>query len=123
MDWKNPQDVKKYNRKYFLKNSDIQYRLSERLRSRLRNALNGNHKFGSVIRDLGCTIPELIIYLEKKFQSGMTWENWSYDGWHIDHIIPLNSFNLADPKQVKKACYYKNLQPMWAKDNLKKWKN
>ena len=23
----------------------------------------------------------------------MTWDNYSYYGWHIDHIIPLSSAN------------------------------
>jgi hypothetical protein len=48
----------------------------------------------------------------------MTWENWSKYGWHIDHIKPLSSFNLTDYEQLKMACHYTNLQPMWAKDNL-----
>ena len=50
----------------------------------------------------------------------MTWENWSYRGWHIDHKTPLDSFDLTKPEQVKMACHFTNLQPMWALDNIKK---
>ena len=70
--------------------------------------------------DLGCTIPELKQYLESKFQEGMTWENWGVHGWHIDHIIPLSSFDLADRDQLLTAFHYTNLQPLWAQANWSK---
>ena len=57
-------------------------------------------------------------YLEAKFQYGMSWEN--YGEWHVDHIKPCSSFNLEDPEEQKKCFHYKNLQPLWAKDNLAK---
>lgn len=44
------------------------------------------------------------------------------NGWHIDHIKPLCSFDLKDKVQFKEACHYSNLQPLWAKDNLNKRK-
>ena len=100
--------------------SNIQFRLSERLRHRLYQSLKGNFKSGSAVHDLGCTIGELKIHLENQFQEGMTWENWKHDGWHIDHIKPLSKFDLTDPVQFKEACHYTNLQPLWWKENLKK---
>lgn len=98
--------------------NDIQYKLTTSLRSRLYNTLKQNQKVGSAVKDLGCTVDELISYLESKFQSGMTWDNWNKNGWHIDHIKPLTSFDLTDRKQMLEACHYTNLQPLWAKDNL-----
>jgi len=80
--------------------------------------LKNNQKSGSAVVDLGCTIEELRIYLESKFQVGMTWDN--YGEWHIDHIIPLSKFNLEDREEFLKACNYENLQPLWAEANLKK---
>ena len=100
--------------------TDIQYKLSRRLRTRLYCALQGNQKTGSAVKDLGCSIDELKTHLESKFQSGMTWDNWSFEGWHIDHIKPLASFDLTDRKQLLLACHYTNLQPLWAIDNLSK---
>jgi hypothetical protein len=100
------------------KKTDIQYKLSCNLRSRLNTAFNSNYKDGSAVRDLGCTIEKLKQHLESKFQPGMTWDNWTTDGWHIDHIKPLASFDLTDRKQLLEACHYTNLQPLWAKDNL-----
>jgi len=96
----------------------INNRLKNRLRVRVCHALKNNQKAGSAVRDLGCTTEELKQYLESKFQSGMTWDNWSIDGWHIDHIKPLASFDLTDRQQFLEACHYTNLQPLWAKDNI-----
>lgn len=98
----------------------LKNKLRNNLRSRLNKALKGGYKIGSAIGDLGCTIEELKAHLESQFQEGMTWDNWSKDGWHIDHIKPLASFDLADEEDLKKACHYTNLQPLWAKDNLSK---
>jgi hypothetical protein len=99
---------------------DPQFRLRKALRRRFRKALKHNYKVGSFVKDLGCTISELKIYLEKQFTDGMSWDNWSFYGWHIDHIIPLDSFDLTDREQLLRACHYTNLQPLWCRDNLVK---
>jgi hypothetical protein len=101
-------------------NSDIGYRLRSILRTRLNEALKNNQKTGSAVKDLGCSIDELRKYIESRWQPGMSWDNWSKDGWHIDHITPLSAFDLCDPLELKKACHYTNLQPLWAEDNLRK---
>lgn len=102
--------------------SDIQFKLSLYLRTRLRQAIVNNYKSGSAVRDLGCTINELKQYLESKFQDGMTWGNWGRGSgkWNIDHIIPLSQFDLSDREQFKKVCHYTNLQPLWFMDNMRK---
>ena len=69
---------------------------------------------------VGCNVDGLIKHIESKFEEGMTWENWSFDGWHIDHVIPISLFDLTKPKEQKKAIHYTNLQPMWGNENLKK---
>lgn len=99
---------------------DLNFKLSARLRDRLNNALTNNQKAGSAVDDLGCSVEELKRHLESQFQPGMTWKNWSHDGWHIDHIKPLISFDLTDRNQFLEACHYTNLQPLWAKDNFSK---
>ena len=109
-----------YN-KIYCKNrykKDVAFKLRKNLRSRLRTMIDKNQKTGNAIRDLGCSIPELKIYLESKFQQGMSWDNHGVHGWHIDHIKPLASFDLTDRNQLLQACHYTNLQPLWAKDNI-----
>ena len=119
-------DKIKVQRKAYTNNrfkTDIQYKLSHNLRVRLYRALKDNQKIGSAVKDLGCTIQQLKQHLESKFQPGMSWDNHTLDGWHIDHIKPLSSFDLSDRKQLLEACHYTNLQPLWAKDNLSKSDN
>lgn len=99
---------------------DVQRRMACVLRSRLSHAVKRSIKSGSAVRDLGCSMDEFIKYIESKFLDGMSWSNYGHKTWHIDHVVPLSSFDLADPDQLKKACHYTNLQPMWAADNLSK---
>ena len=52
----------------------------------------------------------------------MSWDNHGFgdDKWHIDHIIPCSNFDLTKKEEQKKCFNYKNLQPLWQKDNLSK---
>lgn len=94
------------------------YKIAKRLRTRLYIAIRNQQKTGSAVRDLGCSIPELIDYFIPLFQEGMSWEN--HGEWHIDHIVPLTAFDLEDREQLLKACHFTNLQPLWAIDNIRK---
>jgi len=102
------------------KNKNVQHRVAANLRTRLCMATRHEWRGGSAVRDLGCSIKEFKVYLESRFQPGMTWENYGVKGWHIDHIQPLSKFDLLDRDQLIKACNYTNLQPLWATDNLSK---
>lgn len=100
--------------------SNINYRLSKVLRSRLANAINNNWKSGSAVSDLGCSIEKLKLWLEMHWKTGMTWGNYGKYGWHIDHKQPLSSFNLENREELLKACHFTNLQPLWAEENCRK---
>jgi hypothetical protein len=100
--------------------TNTQFRLAHNLRARVRASLKDNIKSGSAVKNLGCSLEELKAHLESKFQPGMNWDNWSSNGWHIDHVKPLSSFDLSNKDELLKACHYTNLQPLWAKDNLVK---
>lgn len=43
-------------------------------------------------------------------------------GWHIDHKLPVASFNFDSPEHLdfKKCWALENLQPLWAKENISK---
>ena len=100
--------------------TDINYKLTELFRFRLRREIKkcGTTKVGKYSELLGCTIEEMRTYLESLFLEGMSWDN--HGVWHIDHIKPCCSFDLVDPEQQKICFHYKNLQPLWAIDNIKK---
>lgn len=99
--------------------TDLNSRIARVLRARVREALHHNNKSDKIEKLLGITITELLVYLETKFKSGMTWKN--YGEWEIDHIHPLSSFSLIYPKEQQKAFHYTNLQPLWMKENRQKW--
>lgn len=99
---------------------NARYKLSILLRRRLQTALKRAHipKVDSTYELIGCSVSEAKFYLEEKFKEGMTWQNHSFAGWHIDHVVPISFFDLNDPIQVKQAFHYTNLQPLWAQENL-----
>ena len=106
----------KINQYVWLKRrKDSSFALRHNLRSRINQAINRNFKSGHTLELLGCSIDYLRDYLEKQFESGMSWDN--YGEWHIDHIIPCSYFDLTDPIQQRICFNYRNLQPLWGKEN------
>ncbi len=102
--------------------TDPQYRMASNLRRRLSSALAkvGGIKSTKSVELWGCSPVELKQHIESLWLPGMSWDNYGLHGWHIDHILPVVSFNLMDPDQQRKCCHYTNLRPLWAIDNLRK---
>lgn len=100
--------------------TDIRYKIESSLRSRISHAIRTGKtkKSARTLALTGCSIDELMQHLEKKFVPGMNWDN--YGEWHIDHIRPCASFDLADREQQRQCFHYSNLQPLWAIDNFRK---
>ncbi len=90
------------------------------IRSRVQKALRENKELSSK-EYLQCDIDTLKSHLESQFVEGMTWDN--YGEWQIDHIIPVKykkNGKIPSLKTVIRRLHYKNLQPLWAKDNISK---
>ena len=100
--------------------TDINFRISQICRSRVRRALKGLNKSASTMKLIGCTIDELRNHIESKFEPWMTWENQGSGGWDIDHIKACFHFNLADPEQQRACFNWSNLQPMEHIANIRK---
>lgn len=107
------EQAKIYRRKK--RKEDISFRLLANLRTRLSKAVRGT-KSKTTMELIGCSMIQLREHLEDRFKPDMSWDN--YGQWHIDHIRPCSSFDLTNPEQQKECFNYKNLQPLWAKDNL-----
>lgn len=94
--------------------------IASEIRDNLTGLFRNPSKHKRILKYIGCSLEELTAHLESKFQEGMTWENRGQFGWHIDHVVPLSSFDLSIEENLYKSNNYKNLQPLWAKDNLVK---
>jgi hypothetical protein len=100
--------------------NDIKFNLNIKLRRRLFMSLKRAKasKKNYTIKLLGCDLLFFKSYIESKFIDNMTWNDVLNGKIHIDHIIPCSYFNLEDEKEQEKCFNYKNLQPLWALDNL-----
>lgn len=125
--WKkdNPVKLKEYYNKSIKKRKAIDelFRLKCRVRSTISKTLNRYNiiKKNKTSYILGCSVNEFKLYLESKFLSWMTWDNYGkYNGkldygWDIDHIVPLSSAKTEE--SVLQLCHYSNLQPLCSKIN------
>lgn len=132
---KNIEWYQDYNRRYYEENSekikeaskkslyrriesDHGFKILQRLRKRMYEAVKGSVKSARTIELIGCSVEELKKHLENQFQDGMSWEN--YGEWHVDHIIPCSLFDFTKPEDQRACFHYTNLQPLWAIDNIRK---
>ena len=113
---KNKEDI---NRKRRLrKEKDPLFKLSATIRPRISSAFKakGYTKKSKTYKLLGEEYSTVKKFLESKFNSNMSWDN--HGEWHIDHIIPLAS--AESEAELVALCHFKNLQPMWAIENMSK---
>jgi hypothetical protein len=98
----------------------IHWRISQVCRKRINRALKGQHvpKPSSSEKLIGCSWSQLKLHIEQRFSPGMSWGNYGY--WHIDHILPCDSFDLSNPAELRKCFHFSNLQPLWAAENISK---
>ncbi len=83
-------------------------------------SLKGEKNNRMVFSILEYTEIELKQHIQSQFTDGMSWDN--YGEWHVDHIVPQCIFNFKKSNDIEfKQCWsLKNLQPLWAKENLSK---
>jgi hypothetical protein len=112
---------------------DSEFNIKERFRAAMKRKRQG-YKMGDLIRDAikrggasakfedfaGYSTEQLKLHLEAQFTKGMNWERFRLGEIHIDHIVPISSFDLSNPDELRGAWAITNLRPLWARDNLMK---
>jgi hypothetical protein len=110
---------KRWNDYFKRRNSTPEGRIALAVRNATRRiVIAGGVKPAGSLALLGAPPCQVRQYVEALFQPGMSWDN--HGEWHLDHVRPIASFDLADPEQVRACAHYTNLQPLWAFDNLSK---
>ena len=106
--------IKRRNDPLFALNS----RISCLLRDGLKRTKNGR-KWQDIV---GYSINDLRQHIENQFKDDMSWDYFLSGKIHIDHKIPQSAFNYScpDDPDFKKCWALKNLQPLWASDNIRK---
>lgn len=114
--------------------NDPEFNLKERLRAHHRRMNRRGYRVGDMFRTAikrdgrtptaeafaGYSVEDLKKHLEKQFTKGMNWQRFMSGEIHIDHIIPLSSFDRTNEDEVKAAWHLSNLRPLWAGDNKRK---
>ena len=111
----NPEKIKE---KYRKQSQNINRRIRNNLNHRISEALltNKNKKNNKTAQYIGCSIPFLHAWIEYQFYESMTWE--TYGQWHLDHVKPCASFDLSNEEEIKECFCWKNMQPLWATENV-----
>lgn len=99
---------------------DPGYRLRAIVTSGIKRYLKGGRKGNKTEAILGYTMDDLIKHLEAQFEDWMTWDNLGLTSteprvtWQIDHIRPVNTFNITDIHcEAFKECWkLENLRPL-----------
>jgi hypothetical protein len=107
-------------------NTNPIYKLKHNIRSLIRESIKkrGHKKLSKTEIILGCTFEEFKNYIESKWESWMTWDNYGNpkDGvfepnktWDYDHIIPMKE-GLTEIEVIK-LNHHTNIQPMCSYHN------
>ncbi len=102
--------------------TDLKANLDHRMEVSINKALKGMKRNRTWESLVDYTCEDLVSHLKEQFKDDMTWDKFLQGKIHIDHIKPRILFNYKKPEDPEfKVCWaLKNLQPLWAEDNLKK---
>jgi hypothetical protein len=115
---KNREKINEYNR--IREKNNPKLRIAGAMRRSIHRAIGREKNNSKWEKLVDYSFNDLMKHLESQFEDWMTWDN--YGKWHIDHIKPISLFNFTKPDDPEfKECWaLKNLQPLEARENIRK---
>lgn len=92
------------------------------LRTRMKMGITETLPSDKHIAYAGCSMRDLRAYIETLWAAGMAWETYGNGSnqWVIDHIVPVNAFDLSIEQHRYWCWNYRNLRPLWSQENALK---
>ena len=130
---KNSETLKKYQSEYAKNNreniknyynnrrkNDPTFKLATNLRSRTSIVLRAkNVSKNKTFELIGCSQTFFKQWMEFQLYGEMTIENYG-NVWQIDHTLPITSINLFNEDELRKCFNWRNLRPLYSKENISK---
>jgi len=97
----------------------MNYKEKKKLQIALRRLYSTNTPSNKLVELLGISKFEFINHINDNLIDGMTLQNFGSE-WGLDHIVPVELFDLSNEDE-KMLCYnYNNIMPMFNLDNRMK---
>ena len=97
--------------------TDTNFHLNSKTRSRIRKALNGKLKSSSTLDILGIDIENYRKWLEWQMTPEMNWTNIE-----IDHVKAICLFDVSKDEELREAFDWENTQSLLKSDHQQKAK-
>ena len=98
---------------------DPEFKLIGNMRCRLGDVLKGKSKSQTTKQLIGVNFEIFIKWIKYQLEEGMTMDNYG-SIWHLDHVLPISSFNLLEEEELFKAMNWMNIRPMLPVKNIQK---
>lgn len=108
---------KSYNKRYHSDNNNL--KLKKTISARVINVYKSNKNPSIINSDVGCSYGLFKKWIDYCKKETMTLDNHGKT-WHLDHVIPVNKFDLMDDEELKTCYNFKNYMPVSADFNLTK---
>lgn len=132
----NVEKIKQYQKEYRLNNIDYIKEYDKQRRNNNKLGVTMSYQIWRSLHNVKAerhwedlvsySLEQLKEHLESQFTSEMNWDNYTREGWHIDHVIPQDVFlPFESESDIKfKICWsLANLRPLWYTDNLSRPRN